>query len=130
MKDLSEINMMKNLTINPDRKFYSQYALKLCYKKLQETKEPIIISADTFWQIPNKMLEGVNYELYQFDKEWANEHHFSTTFQMVYKDLITAVQCNEKKYTDEIIFVGMPWELDKANKYFGDGMLKNAYEES
>jgi len=69
------------------------------------------------------MLYGVNYEIYKSDKDWASAHGFSPTFQQVYKELITAIKCNEEKYRDEIIFVGMPWELDKANKYFGDGML-------
>jgi hypothetical protein len=43
--------------------------------------------------------------------------------------MIAAANCNDEKYVDEVIFVGMPWELDKANKYFGDGMLIDGYAE-
>lgn len=116
------------MQVRSDRKFFSEYALKLCHEKLKKNKEQIIISSDCFWHTSAKILEGINYERYNFDREWANQHNFSTSFQYVFKDLISAIQCNNEKYTDEIIFVGMPWELDKANKYFGDAMLINAYD--
>ena len=116
------------MTPQPDRKFFSEQALKLCHAKIKKNKEPIIISYDCFWHISGKILDGIQYELYNFDREWANSHDFSTTFQYVFKDLLTAIQCNDLKYTDEIIYVGMPWELDKANKYFGNAMLINAYD--
>lgn len=116
------------MTPTPDRKFFSEYALKLCHNKLRKTKEPIIISTDCFWHSSSKILDGLNIERYQLNDNWVKEQDFSPTFQQVYKELITAIQCNNLKYTDEIIFVGMPWELDKANKYFGDAMLINAYD--
>ena len=116
------------MTVKPDIKFFSLYALRYCYKKLQKTKEHIIISNDCFWNINPRMLVGIDYEIYKTDKNWDGNIKFSPTFQQVYKELISAIQCNELKYTDEIIFVGMDWELDKANKYFGDKMLINAYD--
>ena len=116
------------MTVQHDKKFYSLYALRHNYKKLQKSKEHIIISTDCFWTINPEMLAGIDYERYSFDRDWADAHGFSPTFQSVYKELITAIQCNNEKYTDEIIFVGMPWELDKANKYFGDAMLVNGLE--
>ena len=72
------------------------------------------------------MLEGVNYEIFK-PTDWRNTQDFSPTFKYVYKELISAIECNNTKYTDEIIFVGMPWELTKANKYFGDAMLIDGY---
>jgi len=117
------------VTPTPDIKFFSLYALRKNYKTLQKTHEPILISADTFWTINNEALEGINYTLApRFTKEWADEKGFSATFQYVFKELITAIYCNETAYTDEVVFVGMDWELDKANKYFGDAMLINAYD--
>lgn len=116
------------LNPSPDRKFFSEYALKLCHEKLKKNKEPIIISSDCFWHTSSKVLDGVNIERYSLDPEWVKTQDFSPTFQQVYKELITAIQCNNLKYTDEIIFVGMDWELDKANKYFGDAMMMNAYD--
>ena len=75
------------------------------------------------------MLYGIDYEIYPSDKEWAKTQGFSPSFQQVYQELITAIKCNNDKYIDEVVFVGMPWELDKANKYFGDGMLIDGYAE-
>ena len=112
----------------PDRKFFSEYALKVCHEKLRKNKESFIISSNCFWHTSPKILEGLNFERYTFDSNLLSDYNFSPTFQVVYKELITAIQCNDYKYTDEIIFVGMPWELDKANKYFGDNMLINAYD--
>lgn len=116
------------MTVQPDKKFYSLYALRHNYKKLQDSKEHIIISNDCFWTINPKMLAGINYEIYTPNKDWIATHNFSPTFQFNYKEVIAAANCNDEKYTDEIIFVGMPWELDKANKYFGDAMLVNGLE--
>ena len=104
------------MIVRPDRKFYSLYALRRNYKKLQKSKEHIIISSDCFWTINNDMLYGVDYEIF---KPTANYTSLSPTF----KELAAAIECNNEKYTDEIIFVGLPWELEEANKYFGDGML-------
>lgn len=120
---------MKKLQARPDIKFYSLYALRHNYKKLQKSKEHIIISNDCFWQINPEMLYGIDYEIYHSDKEWAKTQGFSPSFQQVYQELITAIKCNNDKYIDEVVFVGMPWELDKANKYFGDGMLIDGYAE-
>lgn len=116
------------MKVNPDRKFFSQYALRLCHEKLRKTKEPIIISSECFWHTSAHILEGLNIERYNYDRNIPNNYNFSPSFESVYSELITAIQCNDIKYTDEIIFVGMPWELDKANKYFGDTMLINAYD--
>lgn len=102
-----------------DRKFFSQYALKYCYKKLQKSKEHIIISADCFWSINNDMLHGVDYEIFRPQ---------TSSLNTVFKELYTAVECNNTKYTDEIIYVGVPWELEEANKHFGDAMIINAYD--
>ena len=41
------------MTVRPDRKFYSMYALRKNYKKLQKSKEHIIISSDCFWTVNN-----------------------------------------------------------------------------
>jgi len=120
---------MKNLQTRPDVKFYSLYALRHNYKKLQKSKEHIIISSDCFWQINPSMLHGIDYEIYNPNKDWINTHNFSPSFQFNYKEMIAAANCNDEKYVDEVIFVGMPWELDKANKYFGDGMLIDGYAE-
>ena len=109
------------MTVSPDKKFYSLYALKHNYKKLQKSKEHIIISADCFWSINNDMLHGVDYEIFKPTPNY-------TSLGNVYKDLAAAIECNNEKYVDEIIFVGLPWELEEANKYFGDGMLINAYD--
>lgn len=116
------------MTVSPDRKFFSEYALKLCHEKLRKTQEPIVISSDCFWHSSQNILQGLNIERFSFDRNLANDSGFSPTFQYNYKELITAIQCNDTKYTDEIIFVGMPWELDKAKKYFGNAMLINAYD--
>ena len=105
------------MTVRPDRKFYSMYALRKNYKKLQKSKEHIIISSDCFWTVNNDMLYGIDYEIFRPRPEFANK--FDSTF----KELAAAIDCNNTKYTDEIIFVGLPWELEEANKYFGDGML-------
>ena len=113
---------------NPDRKFISEYALKVCHPHFRKTQEPIIITSNCFWHSSPKILEGLNIERYQLNGKELNAYNFSPTFQTVYKELIAAIQCNDTKYIDEIVFVGMPWELDKANKYFGDGMLINAYD--
>ena len=109
------------MEIRPDKKFFSMYAVKAAYKKLQKSKEHIIISSNCFWTINNDMLHGVDYEIYQPQTSALNT---------VFKELYTAVECNNTKYTDEIVFVGLPWELEEANKYFGDGMIINAYEYS
>lgn len=111
------------MTPRPDKKFYSLYALRRNYKSLQKSKEPIVISSECFWQINPRMLDGINYEIFKSDPNWINKQDFSPSFKYVYKELISAIECNNTKYTDEIIFVGMPWELEKANKYFGDAML-------
>ena len=116
------------MTTRPDIKFFSLYALRYNYKKLQKSKEHIIISNDCFWQIKPEMLHGIDYEIYIPNKEWIDSHNFSPSFQFNYKEMIIAANCNDEKYVDEVIFVGMPWELDKANKYFGDAMLLNAYD--
>ena len=112
--------MLKN---NPDRKFYSLYAIRKKHEELKKSKESIIISSDCFWTCNDKMLNGINYEIFKPSGRWAKEHNFSPSFSYVYKEMITAIECNETKYIDEIIFVGLPWEIEKANKYFGDGML-------
>ena len=107
------------MTPRPDIKFFSIYALKYCYKKLQKSKEHIIISSDCFWQINNDMLHNVDYEIFK---------PTTSSLNTVFKELYTAVECNNTVYSDEIIYVGMPWELEEANKYFGDAMIINAYD--
>lgn len=102
------------MNVRPDVKFYSLYALKNNYKKLQKSKEHIIISSDCFWQINPRMLDGIDYEIFKSQ---------SSSLNTVYKELYTAIECNNTKYIDEVIYVGMPWELEEANKYFGDKML-------
>lgn len=116
------------MTTSPDRIFISKHGLKYCYKQFQKTKTPILITSNCFWETSNKILDTLNFELIHFDGKWATENGFSPTFQEVYKELVTAIQCNNTLYTDEIIFIGMDWELERASKYFGDAMLRNAYD--
>ena len=112
------------LKIKPDHKFYSLYALRQEQEKLKKSKEPIIISTDTFWATSSKILEGINYELFKPSNNWERAKDFSESFKYDYKDILAALECNDTKYIDEIIFVGKPWEVEIANKYFGDGMLE------
>ena len=107
------------MNLRPDRKFFSEYALKLCHEKLRKNQEQIIISSDCFWAINNNLLYKINYEIYKPQ---------TTALNTSFADLYAAVECNNTKYIDEIIYVGMPWELEEANKYFGDVMIINAYD--
>ena len=64
------------------------------------------------------MLYGIDYEIFKTTPNYV------PTLNSNFKELAAAIECNDKKYTDEIIFVGLPWEMEEANKYFGDGMLE------
>ena len=68
---------------------------------------------------------SVTFENFEGEKV-TKDLYFNLT-----KAQITKLQLSYKqgfdKYVDEIIFVGLPWELEEANKYFGDGMLIDGY---
>lgn len=106
------------MKIRPDKKFVSIDALTHCYRNI---KEPIIISLDCYQKGKNNLLKNLTYEIFVPAEKPVEE-------DPIYSEVSTAIECNNGLYVDEVIFVGMPWELEKAKKYFGDQMMVNGFD--